>query len=263
MPVEQMLELIQELESLPGEESRERTLRALRTVVEFYRGAFERVIEILEQNGGRELMNRLLEDPLLASILQGYGLVEDELERKVNTALDAVRPFLQSHGGGVTLVGISDKIAHLQLWGSCHGCSASLITLKTVIEKALHEEVPELEQIEVAGLTSTPADDARKWLPLLHGFELQNLRAGEFLKVQLFGEDVLVCRVDQHVFAFKNRCPAGQNRLDTAMSSGLFITCRCHGHRFDLRNGRHSDDAGLRLEVLPVKLSDDLIKVGL
>lgn len=263
MPVEQMLELIQELESLPGEGSRERTLSALRTVVEFYRGAFERVIEILERNGRQELIDRLLEDPLLASILQGYGLVEDELERKVNTALDVVRPFLQSHGGGVTVLGISDKIAHLQLWGSCHGCSASLITLKTVIEKALHEQVPELERIEVAGLIPTPTDDARKWLPLLHRFELQKLTAGEFLKVLLFGEEVLVCRADQHVFAFKNRCPAGQDGMDTAMRSGLFITCRCHGYRFDLRSGRHSEDAGLRLEVLPVKLSDDLVKVGL
>jgi Fe-S cluster biogenesis protein NfuA len=110
----------------------------------------------------------------------------------VNTALDAVRPFLQSHGGGVTVLGISDKIAHLQLWGSCHGCSASLITLKTVIEKALHEQVPELERIEVAGLTPTPADDARKWLPLLHRFELQKL-TGRILKVLLLARG-LVCR---------------------------------------------------------------------
>jgi Fe-S cluster biogenesis protein NfuA/nitrite reductase/ring-hydroxylating ferredoxin subunit len=263
MPVEQLFELIDELESSPGDESQENTRRALQTVVEFYRGAFERVLQILERNGRRESVDRLLEDPLLASIFRGYGLIEDELELKVDTALESVRPFLRSHGGGVTLVGVSNKIAHLELWGSCHDCSASMVTLKAVIEKALYEQVPELDRIEVLGLTHALADNAYKWLPLLHEFEMQNLRAGEFLKVQLFAEEVLVCRVDQHVFAFKNRCPAGQERLDTAMSSGLFITCRCHGHRFDLRNGRHSDDAGLRLEVLPVQLSDDLVKVGL
>ena len=263
MPVEQLLDLIEELESSPGDQSREKTLSALRTVVEFYRGAFERVLQLLEQSGRRESVERLLEDPLLASIFRGYGLVGDELEVKVNAALDSVRPFLQGHGGGVSLVAVSNKTAHLELWGSCHDCSASMITLKAVIEKALHEQVPELERIEVAGLTHVASDDAYKWLPLLHEYELQNLKANEFLKVQLFDEEVLVCRVERHAFAFKNRCPAGADGLDTAMRSGLFITCRCHGHRFDLRSGRHLDDAGLRLEVLPVKLSDDLVKVGL
>ena len=43
-----MLELIQELESFPGEECRGGTLRALRTVAELYRGAFEHVLEILK-----------------------------------------------------------------------------------------------------------------------------------------------------------------------------------------------------------------------
>ena len=48
MPLEPMLELTQELESFPGEECRGRTLRALRTVAEFHRGAFEHILEILK-----------------------------------------------------------------------------------------------------------------------------------------------------------------------------------------------------------------------
>lgn len=261
--MDQLLELIEELESSPADESREKTLNALRTVVEFYRGAFERVLQILEQDGRRESVERLLEDPLLASIFRGYGLVEDGLEAKVSAALDSVRPFLQSHGGGVTLSGVFNKSAHLELSGSCHDCSASMITLKAVIEKALREQVPELERIEVAGLTQARPGDAHKWLPLLHEYELQRLRANEFLKVQLFEDEILVCRVEQHAFAFKNRCPAGADGLDTATRSGLFITCRCHGHRFDLRSGLDLEDGGLRLDVLPVKFSEDLVKVGL
>lgn len=262
MPVQPLLDLIEQLESAPGDASRERTLGALQTVVEFYRGAFERVLQTLEQTGRHDSVDRLLEDPLLASIFRGYGLIEDELETKVNAALDSVRPFLQSHGGGVTVVGVWNKTAHLELRGSCHDCSASMITLKAVIEKALKDRVPELERIEVAGLTQARGDDAHKWLPLLHEFELQNLKANEFLKVQLFEDEILVCRVEQHAFAFKNRCPAGEDGLDTAMRSGLFITCRCHGHRFDLRSGLDLEDGGLRLDVLPVKFSEDLVKVS-
>jgi hypothetical protein len=43
-----MLELIQELGSLPGEEVPRKDSKRALTVVEFYRGAFERVMEILK-----------------------------------------------------------------------------------------------------------------------------------------------------------------------------------------------------------------------
>ncbi len=201
---------------------------------------------------------------------------DNGLEEKVNQALDKVRPFLRSHGGNVELLGVRGRIARLQLKGACHGCSSSLITLKNGIEKVLHENVPELAGIEVAGLTDSPVGGKpKKWLPLLYWFDLKD---GEFSKVKIFEEEVLVCAVDQRAFAFKNCCPAGHQSLEQATLEGLFVRCPCHGYRFDLRSGRIADDAPefqhseggtpatklrLRLEVLPVTLEDGIVKVGI
>ena len=60
-------------------------------------------------------------------------------------ALDSVRPYMESHGGDVELLGIEDGVARLRLEGSCHGCAASASTLELAIEEALQATAPDLE----------------------------------------------------------------------------------------------------------------------
>ena len=42
-------------------------------------------------------------------------------------ALDSVRPYMESHGGDVELLGLEDGVARLRLKGSCNGCAASAV----------------------------------------------------------------------------------------------------------------------------------------
>ena len=57
-------------------------------------------------------------------------------------ALDTVRPYMESHGGNVELVGLEDGVATLALQGSCNGCAASRATLELAIKQALDEHAP-------------------------------------------------------------------------------------------------------------------------
>ena len=50
--------------------------------------------------------------------------------RLVLQALDEVRPYLDSHGGGVELVEVVDGVVRLRLYGSCNGCPSSTMTLR-------------------------------------------------------------------------------------------------------------------------------------
>ena len=54
-------------------------------------------------------------------------------------ALDSVRPYMESHGGDVELLGIEDGVARMRLVGHCKGCPASEATLELAIKKALEE----------------------------------------------------------------------------------------------------------------------------
>ena len=68
------------------------------------------------------------------------------IEDRINYVLyNEINPGLAAHGGVVSLVEVTpEKQAVLQFGGGCQGCSAVDITLKSSVEGALLEQVPEL-----------------------------------------------------------------------------------------------------------------------
>jgi Fe-S cluster biogenesis protein NfuA len=75
--------------------------------------------------------------------------------QKVELVLEQVRPYIQSHGGDVSLVELTPEgVARIQLVGACVGCPMSAMTLKMGIERLLEELVP-----EVTGVEGVMADD--------------------------------------------------------------------------------------------------------
>jgi Fe-S cluster biogenesis protein NfuA len=71
------------------------------------------------------------------------------LTEKVNQSLERVRPYLISDGGNVELVEVTDDmIVRVKLTGACHGCPYSMMTLKSGIEQAVIQDVPEIKSVE-------------------------------------------------------------------------------------------------------------------
>ena len=70
-----------------------------------------------------------------------------EMERRIEKALDKIRPALQMDGGDVELVEMVGKSAKVRLMGMCAGCPSAQMTLLYGVERALREEVPELDQV--------------------------------------------------------------------------------------------------------------------
>jgi Fe-S cluster biogenesis protein NfuA len=72
--------------------------------------------------------------------------VLDRIER----TLDTLRPYIASHRGQVEVVDFDegDGVLLLRLGGTCHGCSASTVTLRQGIEARLRELVPEVRSVE-------------------------------------------------------------------------------------------------------------------
>lgn len=71
-----------------------------------------------------------------------------EVTDKILQALDEIRPFLNSDGGDISLVDITeDMMVHVQLHGSCVGCSVNQMTLKTGVEMTIKKYVPEIRGV--------------------------------------------------------------------------------------------------------------------
>ena len=66
---------------------------------------------------------------------------------QVEKTLDRIRPYLQADGGNVRLLQMTENSVRLKLTGACHGCPASMMTLRHGIERILREEFPELEDV--------------------------------------------------------------------------------------------------------------------
>lgn len=71
-----------------------------------------------------------------------------ELVEKVEIALDEIRPFLQSDGGDIKLLGIEDgTTVKVQLQGACVGCSVNQMTLKSGVEMTIKKHAPQILEV--------------------------------------------------------------------------------------------------------------------
>jgi Fe-S cluster biogenesis protein NfuA len=70
------------------------------------------------------------------------------IKERVLKALERIRPYLQSDGGDIQLIEVTeDYTVRVKLQGACHGCPYSIQTLKAGVEQALLKEVPEIKSV--------------------------------------------------------------------------------------------------------------------
>ncbi len=74
--------------------------------------------------------------------------MSETVQRKVEKALDEIRPNIQADGGDVQLVAVEKGIVKVRLQGYCVGCPMSALTLKQGIEAHIKRRVPEVVKVE-------------------------------------------------------------------------------------------------------------------
>jgi Fe-S cluster biogenesis protein NfuA/nitrite reductase/ring-hydroxylating ferredoxin subunit len=151
---ERVQELQQRLDQHGERRTRELADELVGAVVEMYGIGLERILTRLLDSGaeGERLAAALGEDQFVSTLLLIHDLHPVALEQRVQAALDSVRPYMESHGGSVELLGIADGVARIHLRGSCSDCSASSVTLELAIKQALEEAAPDLAGLEVEGV---------------------------------------------------------------------------------------------------------------
>jgi Fe-S cluster biogenesis protein NfuA len=77
---------------------------------------------------------------------------DEEIYDAVKNNLSKVSQYISSHGGDIRLLGVKNAIVYIELTGTCHGCSMSLMTTKMVVRRELRELIhPELDVVNVDG----------------------------------------------------------------------------------------------------------------
>ena len=286
------IETLLQASSVNGVVARERAEELVRQVTSLYGEGLTQMLRILEAAGVLEphVWELLVADDLVAALLLIHGLHPQDVQTRVEHALESVRPYLATHGGDVELLGVDDDgLVRLRLLGSCDGCPSSSVTLELAVESAVEAAAPEVTSIQVTAGTKAKGGGGPV-IPLsalrsrLGGSEvarsshwaavpgLSELAAGEVGGFSVSGTDLLVCRIGSDLFAFADRCPrcvstmagAGlERRAGQPVGSGVLTCPTCRSH-YDVRNaGAGIDTDGLHLSPFPLLLRDDVFSVAL
>jgi Fe-S cluster biogenesis protein NfuA len=150
--------LLEELATIGDAHARARTEDLVRSLMELYGAGLTRLLEIVDEDdeAAARLFERFADDGLVASLMILHGLHPLGTEARVAQAIERVRPYLGSHGGGVQLLGVTDGVALLKLEGSCDGCPSSALTVRQAIERAIEEAAPEVTRVAVEGASEPP-----------------------------------------------------------------------------------------------------------
>jgi Fe-S cluster biogenesis protein NfuA/nitrite reductase/ring-hydroxylating ferredoxin subunit len=238
-------------------------------VVQLYGEGLERIFAALEPGVARELAR----DGVVASLMLIHGLYPVPLEDRVREALASIRPYLESHGGDVELLGIADGVAQLRLQGSCNGCAASRSTLELAIERALEEGAPDLLGIDVEGVVAAPprrqdpAEDV-EWVELVGVAGLERGRmvaaaAGGLVVSGNATDGLMVANVAGTLLAYDDACAGCGRRLTEGALLGGLLTCGGCARQFDLpRAGRCVSDDSVQLRPVPLLRNGGPVRVA-
>ncbi|MGZ5376994.1 MAG: NifU family protein [Mycobacterium sp.] len=264
-----------------GAVARERAEQLVGEVTDLYGAALQRMMRTALA-AEPLLADKFVDDDLVASLLLVHGLHPHRVERRIEDALDGVRPYLGSHGGDVTLLEVVDDpdglTVRLQFAGSCKSCPSSAVTLELTVEDAVRAAAPEIASIEVVAAQATASASvipAESLLSRVHenGHEpttwhavpdLADLASGEVGGFRVAGTTVLACRVGDDLFVYRDRCGncheslagAALHRPMGSPAGAAVLRCpRCHTHFDVVHAGACTDaNAGPAVHLHPIPL---------
>jgi Fe-S cluster biogenesis protein NfuA/nitrite reductase/ring-hydroxylating ferredoxin subunit len=270
--------LLEEVEGIGDPSARNKATELVQALLELYGSGLERIVERVAERDDGELAAAFAGDELIAHLLLLHDLHPVPLEARINRALEDVRPYLESHGGDVTLLGLDDGVVRLRLQGSCSGCPSSTVTLKLAIEEAIHKVAPDVAMIEAEGVLEPEPAPARLQLEVSEPLQRKQAAGGSSWTsmevpdvpsegsalVDVAGEPILFVRLKRSLYGYRAACPAcGTSLEDAPIDEGHLLCATCE-RRFDVRRaGRSPDDAALHLEPVPLLFEgDETVKVA-
>ena len=261
--------LLEELGQSAVAGTMERVEELVHAVMSLYGAGLDRIVETLDDH----TLRRLADDEVVGNLLVLHDLHPDDVDTRVQRALEQVRPYLGSHAGGVSLSGVDEQgVVHLRLEGSCDGCPSSALTVKSAIEDAILVAAPDVVAVEAEGMVETgprllqiepfssraPEVTAGTWEHLDLDVPPRSVRA-----VRVAGETIVAANLDGTLVAYADRCPGCLTALSEGRLDGDLLTC-ASGHAYDVRRaGRALDEDAAPLAPLPLLPDHGSWKVSL
>ena len=281
------IQILLDASAAGGAVARERAEQLVGEVTDLYGAGLERILQMAVAVDP-SLVEKFAGNDLVASLLLVHGLHPHGVERRIEDALDGVRPYLGSHGGDVTLLEVVNDVVRLQFAGSCKSCPSSAVTLELTVEDAVRAAAPEIASIEVVAAEAGPSSaviPAESLLNRVHQNghppatwhavpDLADLASGEVGGFRVAGSTVLACRVGDGLFAYRDRCGScGESLAGAALHRPMgspvgaaVLRCpRCRAHFDVVHAGACVDenaDVTVHLDPIPLLVRDGVLSIA-
>lgn len=278
--LDRISDLVAGFEADGDEALQARVFDLLRSIDLVHRAGLLRLDELLKAAG---LQARALDDPEVKLLYDMYELGEGGERQRAEAVLASVSPYVESHGGTLSVVDADAGVIRVRLAGACSSCQGSSATLRHVVEGALRDGLPGFVRMEVveaapahdhggghgepSGLPPgfVPIESLRPVAPRLtwhRVFDAHSVPPGGLRSVVVDSVAVLVANVAGEHYAYRDICPGSPLGLEDARVEDTTLICPWHACRFDLRGGRRLVGEGPGLAVVPISVADGEVRIG-
>jgi Fe-S cluster biogenesis protein NfuA len=161
--MERIESLLEKVELFADPVARDTTREIVQTLMDLHGEALAKILDrVTESEAGQAILDAMSRDPAIASVLMLHDLQPSDLETRVRTAVNDLRPALTEQGVTVQLLAIEDGLVRLNLKPNNGSPNP---TLDRIVEEAILEMAPEIDEVEI--LHGTSPTIGRFSLPLV------------------------------------------------------------------------------------------------
>lgn len=146
--IDKIEELVRRAENIADPKCKGVAVDLLQAVLEFHAAGLERIMELVAAAGPPvdALIERIVADDLVSSVLLLHGLHPDDFETRVNRAVAKLNESFGSRGASVRLLSMEDGAVHVRFESGRAWAGA-----KASIETAIYQAAPESTSVIVEG----------------------------------------------------------------------------------------------------------------
>ncbi len=157
--VQQLGKLITQFDQMPEDPQKTACKELVQLLMDVHGAGLERIMEIVfdSSSAGPAIIDELGRDTITGSLLLLYSLHPDDLETRVDRAIEIMRPRLRKLSCGVDLAGIVEGAVQVRVTTSGHSCGSSTKDVRAIVEEGIYEFAPDVASLEVLGLEEPTA----------------------------------------------------------------------------------------------------------
>jgi Fe-S cluster biogenesis protein NfuA len=152
--VRQLGKLITQFDQMPEGPPKVACKELVQLLMDVHGAGLDRMMEIVfESEGpGPAIIDKLGHDTITSSLLLLYSLHPQDLETRVQQAVERMRPRLRKLSCSVDLAGIVEGAVQVRVTAGGHGCGSSAKDIRAIVEESVFELAPDVASLEILGL---------------------------------------------------------------------------------------------------------------